>query len=412
MGQFPLTAISKISAKGEQTVGLLLLGGIHHIFHLIPIAVELESDPKTEVVVYVATAAEKQACADVLAAMGAMRTKIEIVKTNPLTKFLSPKKRLLVSNLKIWNSLDALIVAERTSTFLRFVSKRLPPFIHIPHGAGDRARSYDPRIRHFDHVLVAGQKDKDRMIALGLVTEQTCHVTGYIKSQAVNRMYPDRPKLFQNSRPVVLYNPHFCEALTSWSEFGRDLLTRFSQRTDMNFIFAPHVRLFEDVGAASRAAIETFADFENIHIDLGSENSCKMTYTRAADIYVGDASSQVYEFLSEPKPCIFITHPATQWQGNPDFAHWRYGPVCHTADDVMSALTRAASDLPDYAAAQREGCLAATGDPSWNAMGLAARAVHSILDARRSALFLQDNPDEQYDQNHLNESAANGRPAY
>lgn len=392
-----MTAAQQSDSTREQTIGLLLLGGMHHIFHLIPVAVDLETDSNTSVIVYVTTLAEKQACAEVLAALGAVRTKIEIIKTHPLTKFLSPKKRLLVSNLKIWNALDALIVAERTSTFLRFVSKRLPPFIHIPHGAGDRAKSYDPRIRHFDHVLVAGQKDKERMIALGLVTHETCHVTGYIKPYVVKRIFPAVPKIFQNTKPVVLYNPHFSEELTSWNSFGQDILTRFADRKDMNFIVAPHVRLFQNADVESRKAVEAFSKYENIHVDLGSENSWNMTYTRAADIYLGDVSSQVYEFLSGPKPCVFVTGQATQWQGNPDYAHFRYGPVCHSAEDVMSALSRASSDLPDYAQAQREGSIAATGDPSWNAVSLAADAVRSILNIRRSPLGLQDGSNKNDD---------------
>ena len=366
----------------RRTIGLLLLGGIHHMLHLIPIAVELEADMGVDVIVYVRFETEKQACQSALSAMGAKRTRIEVLKIHPLLKFLSPKKQFLLSNLKIWNSLDALIVAERTSTVLRHFSKSLPPFIHIPHGAGDRAKSYDSRIRHFDHVLVAGEKDKHRMIELKLVKHETCHVTGYIKPYAVKQIHPVPRKIFKTTQPVILYNPHFSEALSSWEEFGRDLLEEFVKREDMNFIFAPHIRLFENQRAESKKAVEAFSQHENIHIDLGSQESSDMTYTRAADIYIGDVSSQVYEFLTEPKPCIFLTNAATQWENNPDFAHWRYGPVCHSTDDVMSALTRASIDLPNYAEVQRQGCLAAKGDPSWNPIQKAAIAVKSILDDR------------------------------
>ena len=87
----------------------------------------------------------------------------------------------------------------------------LPPMIHIPHGAGDRAKSYDPRIRHFDNVLVAGEKDKARMMELGLVSDENCKVTGYIKPYAVKQMAYDLPVLFKTKRPTVLYNPHFAE---------------------------------------------------------------------------------------------------------------------------------------------------------------------------------------------------------
>ncbi len=360
-------------------IGLLLVGGIHHILHLIPVAAELEKDARVSVVIFVRDQAEQEACQTVLTALGATRTKIKVLKIGPIGTRISPKLAFLLSHLKIWRRLDALIVVERTSTVLRFFSNRLPPFIHIPHGAGDRAKSYDPRIKHFDHVLVAGQKDKRRMMDLGLVSDETCHVTGYIKPFAVKHMHPNPPQIFENNLPTVLYNPHFAPDLSSWEPFGRELLETFSKRTDMNVIFAPHIRLFQKEGIQGREITKDFSKFENIHVDLGSERSTDMSYTRAADIYLGDVSSQVYEFLSEPKPCVFLSPPETQWVGNPDYAHWTYGPVCHSVSDAMTALVDAEASLPRYAKTQSDGCLAATGNPEWDPISRAAARITSIL---------------------------------
>ena len=364
----------------RKTVGLLLVGGLHHILHLVPIASELEAYSNIDVEVFVCTDAEAQACQSVLTSLGADRTKTKVLKPNALAKRVSPKLSFLLSHLKVWGNLDALIVVERTSTILWYFSRRLPPFIHIPHGAGDRAKSYDRRIRHFDYVLVAGEKDKRRMIELDLVRDETCQITGYIKPFAVKRIHPNIPAVFENRQPTVLYNPHFSEDLSSWDSFGQGLLQAFAKKPDMNFIVAPHIRLFANQADEVRKRVEVFSELENIHVDLGSSKSSDMSYTRAADIYLGDVSSQVYEFLSEPKPCIFITKPTTQWQGNPDYAHWSYGPVCQSVSDVMTALDRAMPSLPRYAQAQAKGCLAATGNQSWNPISRAADAVKSILD--------------------------------
>ncbi len=363
----------------SKILGLLLLGGIHHIFHLIPVAAELEKNEQFSVKVFVTSSEEYDLCDKVLKALGATRTRIELLKIGPIGKWISPKLGFLLGHLKIWKNLDALIVAERTSTILRYVSKRLPPFIHIPHGAGDRAKSYDKRIKHFDHVLVAGEKDKSRMIELGIVRDDNCHVTGYIKPQAVKRMFPQSPKIFPNDSLTVLYNPHFDETLSSWLKFGRELLRAFADRADVNFIFAPHIRLFKSKNMTERKEIEAFAKFENIHIDLGSERSTDMSYTRAADIYLGDVSSQVYEFLSEPKPCIFLTDQGTQWQDNPDYAHWSYGPVCFDVKGVMTEINQATERLPDYVKAQIDGCLAAKGKPEWDPILRAAETVTEIV---------------------------------
>ena len=104
-----------------------------------------------------------------------------------------------------------------------------------------------------------------------------------------------------------------------------------------------------------------------------------MSYTRAADIYIGDVSSQVYEFLSEPKPCIFIGRPDTAWLDNPDYAHWSYGPVCHSATDVMTALSTAQADLPAYRQVQEQGCLAAKGEASWDPIKRASDVIVDLL---------------------------------
>ena len=46
---------------------------------------------------------------------------------------------------------------------------------------------------------------------------------------------------------------------------------------------------------------------DNILVDMGSNQCLDGTYTCIADIYIGDISSMVTEWvLQEPRPCIFI----------------------------------------------------------------------------------------------------------
>lgn len=363
----------------RKTVGLMLLGGLHHILHLIPVASALETHAHIDVIIYVRKPHEIKACQEILDGLGATRTQIEIMKPNPLMSWIYPKRSLVLSNIKTWRTLDALMVAERTSTVLRRFFKDLPIFIHTRHGVGDRAKGFDPRIARFDYVMVAGPKDKGRMIELDLVTDENCFAIGYIKPFVVDLIHPEIPKFFKNDNPVVLYTPHFERSLSSWDGFGAELLEAFAKRKDMNFIIAPHMRLFAGKNAPSKAVFETLKNCENIHVDLGSQASTDMSYTRAADIYIGDVSSQVYEFLSKPKPCIFIGDEATEWQGNPDYAHWSYGPVCHSAADVMSALSTAEADLPSFTQAQEQGCLAAKGGFGWDPIQRASDVIVDLL---------------------------------
>ena len=369
-----------LKTQGDsKTIGLLLVGGHHQILHLVPIASELHTLDGLKVIIFVGNKNDKGLCLEALHKLGMKNPDVRIGSTNRVCNLISPKLTFLLCNLKTWNSLDALITVERTSTILRYLSKKLPPMIHIPHGAGDRAKSYDPRIRHFDNVLVAGEKDKARMMELGLVSDENCKVTGYIKPYAVKQMAYDLPVLFKTKRPTVLYNPHFCRDLSSWEPFGQQLLESFSRTADFNFIFAPHMRLFANASNMLRNHIESYTEFENVHIDLGSHYSTEMTYTRLADIYLGDVSSQVYEFLETPKPCVFIGNRTIEWSDNPDYAHWNYGTVCGSVPDVMTALKRANEDHHLYRHKQESGCLSAKGCPSWNPIKRAAQTVHSIL---------------------------------
>ena len=367
-------------------LGVLLIGGKHHILHLIPIVSELELRDNVNVTVFVRFAAEKEICKKVLELLGCNNSNVQILKYSStfidLFKKKKPvhkKKPYLLRNLKLFETLDALIVAERTSTYLLSLSKSLPPLIHIPHGAGDGAKSYDPRIKDFDYVLVAGEKDRQRMIDDNLVTAENCYVTGYIKPFAVRRMDLPLPQLFKNKNPIVFYNAHFNLELSSWPQFGKDLLDAFSHQKDMNFIFAPHMRLFQNAPKEIRQSLEAYGRFENIHIDLGSERSTDMSYTRLADIYLGDVSSQIYEFLSRPKPCVFIGDKDVAWKDNPDYAHWKYGDVCHNVDGAIKALTAAKDNHGHYISFQKNGTRAALGNPDWNPIKRAADIVMSIL---------------------------------
>jgi hypothetical protein len=67
-----------------------------------------------------------------------------------------------------------------------------------------------------------------------------------------------------------------------------------------------------------------------------------MTYTQAASVYIGDASSQVYEFLRTPRPCIFVNSHRIDWRGREDYAHFRLGQVIERAEELGPALARSA----------------------------------------------------------------------
>lgn len=267
---------------------------------------------------------------------------------------VAPARRLSVlqQNLETLAHFDVLVVPESTSLLLRkqFGLDHLK-FVLTHHGAGDRAVAQKASIRDFDFVLVAGEKDEKRHKEHGLIRDGDYAVAGYPKFDFVS--HDGVPKLFDNDNPVVLYNPHFDPHLSSWYTMGEAVLDAFAQTPDLNLIFAPHIMIFQRKVHTSveykrirrrKSLPKRFRNLPNIHVDLGSPRSVDMTYTRAADIYIGDVSSQLYEFLVERRPTIFLNSHEADWQGNPLYLNWTTGPVL---DDVSGLIdtVRASHDM-------------------------------------------------------------------
>ena len=298
-----------------------------------------------------------------------------------------PARKLLMygDNLAFFRGLDVLVVAEKAALTLR----RRPGLeglriVHTRHGAGDRAVGFDRASAAFDRVLVSGAKVRDRLAAEAGVDPARLAVVGYPKFDTVGHAPPRR--LFADDRPVVLYNPHGSPHLSSWYAMGRRVLELFARSDRYNLIFAPHVMLFRRpvVVSIDRPALafpgsipRSVREVANILVDLGSPASTDMTYTEAADIYLGDVSSQVYEFLRRPRPCVFLDPRRRAWEGDADFLHWRAGPVVNDVAALEAALDAAQADHAQrYAPVQRE-LFAYTFDLT--AVPSAERAAAAIL---------------------------------
>ena len=250
---------------------------------------------------------------------------------------------------------------EKTSLLLRSTGGlESLKFVHTRHGAGDRAIGFDRRSGEFDLVLMSGEKIRDRLQAAGLIDAGGYAIVGYPKFDACSVPDGARPRLFANDRPTVLYNPHCSPRLSSWFDDGLKVLEAFYRSGKYNLIFAPHVMLFRKRIQISLKPLrvawtgtvpERYLACPHILVDLGSERSTDMTYTEAADLYLGDVSSQIYEFLRRPRPCAFIDSHATDWQGDGNFRHWTCGKVLKSADDLIAAVDEAFASHADYVAA-------------------------------------------------------------
>jgi CDP-glycerol glycerophosphotransferase (TagB/SpsB family) len=280
-------------------------------------------------------------------------------------------------------------VAEKTSLLLktRYGLEDLK-LIHTRHGAGDRAIGFNKASAGFDHVLVSGPKVRERLIQDAGVAPDRLSTVGYPKFDLMPAVPPRLP-IQANGKPTVLYNPHVSPHLSSWFKHGRAVIEHFLDDDRYNLIFAPHVMLFHrrfvltiDKLRVDRPGLidQRVLDAPNIHVDLGSRACTDMTYTAAADIYLGDVSSQIYEFLHRPRPCVFLNSHEADWQGNPNYAHWQAGQVITDPADLGAVLDRAVAEQKHYLPIQRElfeRSFDLTSEPS---SSRAARAVLAALD--------------------------------
>ena len=298
------------------------------------------------------------------------------VRALQAVKILGMMKSLVMrENAAMLERFDVIVAVENTVAELRDRGVKRPLMVYIPHGYGDRARGFIPRIAAFDLTLPAGEKTARRMLDEGLIREGGYALPGYVKLETAERIAGSATLPFAAKRPIVLYNPHKAPGLESWSRFIGPMLAGFEAQDEFNLVVAPHVKLFR------RRSNRVWRRWQarssgKVLIDLGSDASLDMSYSSAADIYVGDISSQVYEFLARPRPCVFLNAHGIAWRDDPSFAHWHFGDVVDRPDALMAAIRAAPARHHLYRERQEAMAAATIGDRS---PGVARRAADAIM---------------------------------
>ena len=243
----------------------LFIGEPHQIFHALPIAAEMAA-AGSDVEVAVASKGHLRMVEQVASAYPGFAPRIKLLGQRGISRWLRdravirhPRLPILFGALSFLRQFDAIVVPERTTTAIRHFLSRRTRLIFTPHGAGDRAIMLDPRDRHFDFVLVAGEKSEQRLLDAGTIRPGHYALNGYVKLDLMARLEKTRARLFDNDRPTVLYAPHFHRRLSSWDRFGRDIIAWFAAQERYNLVVAPHVRLFAEASDADRAAVMQLA---------------------------------------------------------------------------------------------------------------------------------------------------------
>lgn len=290
------------------------------------------------------------------------------------------KHRTMRLNRDYFSTFDALVTPESTSLYLRKLGLKSLKMIRTGHGAGDRAIAVSERVGEFDMVLIGGDKMERRMLDAGIIRPGAYAKGIYAK---FDWMLPSTaaPSFFANDRPTVLYNPHFRAELSSWPKWGRAVLDHFAADRRFNLIFAPHIRLFDSpLRAWHEYRLRHYRELPNFHIDLGSERSIDMSYTGAADLYLGDVSSQVTEFLYRSRPCAFLNTHGANWSDDANYRFWHMGPVIASLGRLADELDNAFATHARYLERQQHYFTQSFGlTPGQSSSPYAADAIAGFL---------------------------------
>lgn len=328
-------------------IGILLLEQIAQVHHLASVAFELSKHQDIEVLVF-GNARSLKLMEELSTSFPGHNCEFHVWKSRPIRAAIEkmkgrviPRPKNLIENH--WDSLQGLDLVLCSDFYgdhvLRLRGNSHKPLVAFGfHGAGDGAYGFKSQLGNYDYLLLSGEKVKQRLLERKVIRENQGLLVGYPKFDLVD-LQP-KLKFFDKDQPTVLYNPHFKADLSSWHLWGLKILDWFASHPEYNLIFAPHFNLFKKKrNSLQSAVLKSYSNCPNIRLDLGSYYSVDMSYTLNADLYLGDVSSQVYEFLVHPRPCVFLNaHGIEQWAEDENYKHWHYGQVVDDLDQLESAL--------------------------------------------------------------------------
>lgn len=344
----------------KHTVAFLFLDEIHHLYHFVSVAVSLSEKHNVHILTY---PGEHKLLFETLERLNGENVIVEQLKTHWFRAFTDKLKKREMPRKGFWlkknmnyllENFDAVVFTDYYHHYLLKARKNnpFPKLVKLSHGTPGRAYSFNKDLLDFDFQVLVGKYQRKRLNKLNYLSEHYA-VAGYPKIDVID--LKNKERFFDNDKPVVLYNPHFDARVSSWHTEGLKVLEFFCNQKEYNLIFAPHVHLFKEKGGVPVENIpQKYVEAANIHIDAGSNKSIDMSYTKAADVYLGDVSSQVFEFIINPRPCIFLNSHQIKYKKDKNYRFWKCGDVIESGEELPEALANCFDRFKIYKPIQKK----------------------------------------------------------
>ena len=351
-------------------VGFVFFNHIGHIYHSAPVAFELSYNKHFDVTFVVSS----EEIAGVLRRIWNLypnnKCKIRIMKPGIFYGILRIIRRMqlfghrrnrkqypkandmLRVNYQYVMSFDALVTSTDNLHYIMEKRKNIQrdiKLITIFHGMEPFYRlSSELRYIGYDFYLLAGSFGYNYLLKRGIATKENAKIVGYPKFDIA--LQSEKKSFFTDNKPVVVYTPHWNQELSSWDKWGIQILEIFLNNEDFNLIFAPHIM----TSKKDMTIPDEFYSASNIILDLDSLALVDMTYMNNADIYLGDVSSQINEFVVKPRPCVFLNPGGLDWKNIEGMELWNLGEVVDNIRDVKKAISNAKEEHDNYKTIQIE----------------------------------------------------------
>ncbi len=347
------------SITPPKKIGFCFLAHQAHTRHQLPIAAQLSFFSGYIVELIVTTQATLDDLGSLLSQYPGHSCTIRFITGSKIKTWagrfkgrLYPNIRNVINNNKaFFLNYDVLVTPHANlDAVFRLDRNRKIKYVCTFHGAGDGDIGFDCAFSNYDLLLTSGTDVDDRLRSEGIVHEKNASaIIGYPKYDLLETACK---ALFDNNHTVFVYNPHYAHGLTSWGVFGFGVLDFFANNPKYNLIFAPHIKLFD---GRKPSGLSEYLQYPNIIVDVNSTKLMDSTYTKGADIYIGDVSSQVYEFLYfKLKPTIFLNaFNKKPWKANPSLQMWKTGAVVNEIRLLSKAIGSALQSHAGFIGVQR-----------------------------------------------------------